>query len=95
MDSTQGQNLAEESKGRGPPDSGGNERLLESVSLRVLFSLPPRLRASIRTFNPRQLKYEDKSDTKFKFSTFNKNVNRVKAVAASLGDPEVILREIG
>lgn len=53
------------------------------------------MRASIRTFNPRQLKYEDKSDTKFKFSTFNKNVNRVKAVAASLGDPEVILREIG
>ena len=53
------------------------------------------MRAAIRTFNPRQLKYEDKSDTKFKFSTFNKNVNRVKAVAASLGDPEVILREIG
>jgi len=52
------------------------------------------IRASIRTFNPRQLKYEDKSDTKFKFATFNKNVARVKAVAATLGDPEVILREI-
>ena len=61
-----------------------------------MFNVPSstRIRASIRTFNPRQLKYEDKSDTKFKFSTFNKNVARVKAVAATLGDPEVVLREL-
>ena len=55
----------------------------------VLFSL----RASLRTFNPKQLKYEDKSDTKFKFSTFNKNVNRVKAATAGF-DPELAIREL-
>ena len=43
----------------------------------MIFIFPHcRIRASIRTFNPRQLKYEDKSDTKFKFATFNKNVAR-------------------
>ena len=52
-----------------------------------------RIRASLRTFNPKQLKYEDKSDTKFKFATFNKNVNRVKAATAGL-DPEVTIREL-
>ena len=52
-----------------------------------------RIRASLRTFNPKQLKYEDKSDTKFKFSTFNKNVNRVKAATAHM-DPEVAIREL-
>ena len=51
------------------------------------------LRASLRTFNPKQLKYEDKSDTKFKFSTFNKNVNRVKAATAGF-DPELAIREL-
>jgi len=51
------------------------------------------IRASLRTFNPKQLKYEDKSDTKFKFSTFNKNVNRVKAATAHM-DPEVAVREL-
>lgn len=51
------------------------------------------IRASIRTFNPKQLKYEDKSDTKFKFATFNKNVNRVKAATAHM-DPEVAIREL-
>ena len=52
-----------------------------------------RIRASLRTFNPKQLKYEDKSDTKFKFATFNKNVARVKAATAGL-DPEVTIREL-
>ena len=52
-----------------------------------------RLRASVRTFNPKQLKYEDKSDTKFKFATFNKNVNRVKAATAGF-DPELAVREL-
>ena len=52
-----------------------------------------RIRASLRTFNPKQLKYEDKSDTKFKFATFNKNVNRVKAATADM-DPEVAIREL-
>merc|ERR1712106_1179545 len=51
------------------------------------------IRASLRTFNPKQLKYEDKSDTKFKFATFNKNVARVKAATAGL-DPEVTIREL-
>ena len=55
----------------------------------IMFSL----RASLRTFNPKQLKYEDKSDTKFKFSTFNKNVNRVKAATAGF-DPELAIREL-
>ena len=40
-----------------------------------------------------QLKYEDKSDTKFKFATFNKNVNRVKAATAGF-DPELAIREL-
>ena len=52
-----------------------------------------RIHASLRTFNPKQLKYEDKSDTKFKFATFNKNVNRVKAASADM-DPEVPIREL-
>ena len=52
-----------------------------------------RLRASVRTFNPKQLKYEDKSDTKFKFATFNKNVNRVKAATAGF-DPDLAVREL-
>ena len=51
------------------------------------------MRASLRTFNPKQLKYEDKSDTKFKFATFNKNVNRVKAATAGF-DPELAIREL-
>ena len=51
------------------------------------------MRASLRTFNPKQLKYEDKSDTKFKFGTFNKNVNRVKAATAGF-DPDMAIREL-
>ena len=47
----------------------------------------------MRTFNPKQLKYEDKSDTKFKFATFNKNVNRVKAATAGF-DPDLAIREL-
>ncbi len=51
------------------------------------------VRASVRTFNPKQLKYEDRSDIKFKHSVFMRNVNRVKAATADF-DPEVVLREI-
>ena len=40
------------------------------------------MRAGIRTINPQQLKYEDKSDIKFKHSVFMRNVNRVKAATA-------------
>ena len=50
-------------------------------------------RAAIRTFNPKQLKYEDKSDIKFKHSVFMRNVNRVKAATADF-DPEVVIKEI-
>ena len=50
-------------------------------------------RASVRTFNPKQLKYEDKSDIKFKHSVFMRNVNRVKAATADF-DPEVAIREL-
>ena len=53
----------------------------------------PKIRASIRTFNPKQLKYEDRSDIKFKNSVFMRNVNRVKAATADM-DPEVIIREL-
>ena len=51
-------------------------------------------RASVRTFNPKQLKYEDKSDIKFKHSVFMRNVNRVKAATADMAEPEVIIREL-
>jgi hypothetical protein len=42
---------------------------------------------------PSCAQYEDKSDIKFKFSTFNKNVNRVKSATAGF-DPEIIVRQI-
>ena len=61
--------------------------------MQLLLYLLFRIRASLRTFNPKQLKYEDVSDTKFKFATFNKNVNRVKAATAHM-DPEVAIREL-
>ena len=50
-------------------------------------------RASIRTFNPQQLKYEDKSDIKFKHSVFMRNMNRVKAATAHI-DLDAIGKEI-
>ena len=49
-------------------------------------------RAGIRTINPKQLKYEDKSDIKFKHSVFMRNVNRIKAATADF-DPELAIRE--
>ena len=64
-----------------------------SFKTKQYFFCSCRIRASVRTFNPKQLKYEDKSDTKFKFATFNKNVNRVKAATAHM-DPEVAVREL-
>ena len=42
----------------------------------VLLNSKFQFRASVRTFNPKQLKYEDKSDIKFKHSVFMRNVNR-------------------
>ena len=38
----------------------------------------------MRTFNPKQEKYELKTENTFKFVTFNKNVARVKAAFARL-----------
>ena len=58
-----------------------------------LFFVYNKIRASIRTFNPKQLKYEDRSDIKFKHSVFMRNVNRVKAATADF-DPEVVIREL-
>ena len=58
---------------------------------KLLFLL--QVRASIRTFNPKQLKYEDKSDIKFKHAVFMRNVNRIKAATADF-DPEVVIREL-
>ena len=43
-----------------------------------------RIRASMRTFNPKQDKYESKTEITFKFATFNKNLARVKAAVARL-----------
>ncbi len=51
------------------------------------------VRASIRTVNPKQLQYEDWSDTKFKHSVFMRNMNRVKAATANI-NPAVIGAEI-
>jgi len=51
-----------------------------------------KVRAGIRTINPKQLKYEDKSDIKFKHSVFMRNVNRIKAATADF-DPELLIRE--
>ena len=44
------------------------------------------IRASLKTFQPKQMKYVDKSDITFKFGTFTKNVNRIKAAT----DPPVL-----
>ncbi len=52
-----------------------------------------KVRASIRTINPKQLQYEDKSDIKFKHSVLMRNVSRVKAATAHI-DPALIGREI-
>ena len=38
----------------------------------------------MRSFNPKQEKYELKVDNTFKFATFNKNLARVKAAVARL-----------
>ena len=51
------------------------------------------MRASIRTFNPRQIKYEDKSDIKFKHAVFMRNLNRIKAATAGF-DPDVAIAEL-
>jgi hypothetical protein len=51
-----------------------------------------KFRAGIRTINPKQLKYEDKSDIKFKHSVLMRNVNRIKAATADF-DPELAIRE--
>ena len=58
-----------------------------------MFFVYNHVRASVRTFNPKQLKYEDRSDIKFKQSVFMRNVNRVKAATADI-DPELIIKEI-
>ena len=47
----------------------------------------------MRTFNPKQEKYESKTESTFKFGTFNKNLARVKAAVASLNH-EQNLREL-
>lgn len=73
--------LRKSAKGEGP-----------QIQLEMFF-VYNKVRASIRTFNPKQLKYEDKSDIKFKHSVFMRNVNRVKAATADF-DPEVAIREI-
>jgi len=58
-----------------------------------MFFVYNKVRAGIRTFNPKQLKYEDRSDIKFKQSVFMQNVNRVKAATAGF-DPEIAIKEI-
>ncbi|CAB4063192.1 unnamed protein product [Lepeophtheirus salmonis] len=52
-----------------------------------------KFRASIRTFNPKQLKYIDKSDIKLKHSTFMRNVTRIKLVLANM-KPELFISEL-
>ena len=38
----------------------------------------------MRTFNPKHEKYESKTESNFKFATFNKNLARVKAAVSRL-----------
>ena len=70
------------------PAKGDNAQILLEM-----FFVYNKVRASIRTFNPKQLKYEDRSDIKFKQSIFMRNVNRVKAATADF-DPAVAIKEI-
>ena len=58
-----------------------------------MFFVYNKVRAGIRTINPQQLKYEDKSDIKFKHSVFMRNVNRVKAATANF-DPDLVVKEL-
>ncbi|XP_040567198.1 multiple C2 and transmembrane domain-containing protein isoform X4 [Lepeophtheirus salmonis] len=58
-----------------------------------LFFVYNKFRASIRTFNPKQLKYIDKSDIKLKHSTFMRNVTRIKLVLANM-KPELFISEL-
>jgi hypothetical protein len=67
------------------PAKGDHPQIL----LELFFVYNP-IRAAVRTFNPKQLKYEDRSDTKFKSSAFMRNVNRIKA--ALIGCPSVTAR---
>ena len=70
------------------PAKGDNAQILLEM-----FFIYNKVRASIRTFNPKQLKYEDRSDIKFKQSIFMRNVNRVKAATADF-DPAIAIKEI-
>jgi len=79
--------LLKDKKLRNPAKGDSPQIFLE------MFFVYNKVRASIRTFNPKQLKYEDRSDIKFKHSVFMRNVNRVKAATADF-DPEVAIREI-
>lgn len=58
-----------------------------------MFFVYNKFRAAIRTINPQQLKYEDKSDSKFKHAIFMRNLNRVKAATADY-NPEIVFKEI-
>ncbi len=58
-----------------------------------MFFVYNKVRASIRTVNPKQIQYEDKSDIKFKHAVFMRNMNRVKAATKHF-DPALIGREI-
>jgi len=58
-----------------------------------MFFVYNKVRASIRTFNPKQIKYEDKSDIKFKHAIFMRNLNRIKAATAGF-DPDVAIAEL-
>lgn len=79
--------MLKDKKLRGPAKGDHPQILLE------MFFVYNKGRAAIRTFNPKQLKYEDKSDIKFKHSVFMRNVNRVKAATADF-DPDVVIKEI-
>ena len=79
--------MLKDKKLRGPAKGDHPQILLE------MFFVYNKGRAAIRTFNPKQLKYEDKSDIKFKHSVFMRNVNRVKAATADF-DPDEVIKEI-
>ena len=79
--------MLKDKKLRMPAKGDGAQILLE------MFFVYNKIRAGIRTLNPKQLKYEDKSDIRFKNSIFMRNVNRVKAATADI-DPTVIIKEI-
>ena len=51
------------------------------------------VRASLQTLEPAALKYEDRTDTKFRFATFNRNIVRIKKAATPAFNVDLGIKE--